>query len=401
VKNTIGDVQGFHAVGLHAGIKKADKLDFALIHSDRACTAAGVFTRNLVKAAPVLLDMQHLQTNASSIRAVVMNSGCANACTGPQGMQNAQATAAHAAAALGCAPQAVLVLSTGVIGQQLPMAAIKHGIDQSIHCEDDWQTAAEAIMTTDTRPKLASVTVETTQGNYTIAGIAKGAGMIAPNMATMLGVIVTDAALTPEQATDGLQAANKISFNRIVIDGDMSTNDTVLLLANGASSVTITEATDLMAFNLALTQVCIQLAKAIVRDGEGATKFITLAVTNAPDDEAAHKIANAVATSPLVKTAFYGRDANWGRVVAAVGYAGVPLDPDKLTISIQSGESIENGFVLFHNGTPHDDEATASQIMQADAITVTIDCAAGYGEAVVWTCDLSHEYISINGDYRS
>jgi glutamate N-acetyltransferase/amino-acid N-acetyltransferase len=226
--------------------------------------------------------------------------------------------------------------------------------------------------------------------------------MIAPNMATMLSVVVTDAALTPQQAHNGLQAANAISFNRIVVDGDMSTNDTVLLLANGASGMTLSDETDVMGFNLALTQLCIQLAKSIVRDGEGATKFVTILVTGAPNDAAAQQIANTIARSPLVKTAFYGSDANWGRVLAAVGYADAPVDVDSLRISVQPGEQPDgSGFVLYNRGVPHNDEEQAAAIMRSPSICVMVDCGAGHGEALVWTCDLSHDYVSINADYRT
>lgn len=402
IKASIKGVKGFRAAGAAGGLKKNGMLDVALISSDLPCAAAGVFTKNLVKAAPVLLDMERLKQNPAGIRAVVANSGNANACTGPQGMQDAKDMAVYAAGHVGCAPEDVLVLSTGVIGKKMDMDALRAGVDAVMDVAPDWENTARAIMTTDTRPKLASVQVETAGGSYTIAGIAKGSGMIAPDMATMLSVIVTDAGLTGERVSDALRVANAISFNRIVVDGDMSTNDTVFLLANGASGVTINSPHDQMEFNLALSQLCIQLAKEIVRDGEGATKFITLMVTGAPDDAAAHQIANAVARSPLVKTAFCGNDANWGRILAAVGYAGVALEPDQICVSIQSGEQPDGkGFVLYDRGVPHNDEPGAAAIMQSPSISVTVDCGAGHGEAIVWTCDLSHDYISINADYRT
>jgi glutamate N-acetyltransferase/amino-acid N-acetyltransferase len=260
-------------------------------------------------------------------------------------------------------------------------------------------------MTTDTRPKSASITVKQADGRtYTIAGISKGAGMIAPNMATMLSVVVTDAALTPEQAQAALTAAANVSYNRIVIDGDMSTNDTVLLLANGASGVTV-EAVE--PFQEALNAVCTQLAQAVVRDGEGVTKFITLTVCDAPDDVAALKIANAIATSPLVKTAFFGRDANWGRIVAAAGRSGVDVEPEKLRLSIAAGEGTEPGrenamLTLFELGTPTAySETEAMAIFSQPSVTILLSCGMGSGSATVWTCDLSHDYVSINGDYRS
>ena len=399
---TIEQVNGFRASGAAGGLRKQGGLDVAFVTSDRPCVAAGVFTRNQVKAAPVLLNMRRLEQNPAGIRAVVANAGNANAATGQQGIANAEATAAFVAEKLGCAPEDVLVLSTGVIGQQLNMEALQRGIEGTMDAAPDWEAAARAIMTTDTRPKLASISVDTPDGSYTIAGIAKGAGMIAPNMATMLGVIVTDAALTPQQAQAGLQAANAISFNRIVVDGDMSTNDTVLLLANGGSGITLNTETAELNFKLSLTQLCIHLAKAIVRDGEGATRFVTLLVTGAPDDASAQAIANTIARSPLVKTAFYGSDANWGRILAAVGYAGVPVDAEKIRVSIQPGEQPDSsGYVLYNRGVPHSDEDQAAAIMQSPSICVMLDCGVGHGEALVWTCDLSHDYITINADYRT
>jgi glutamate N-acetyltransferase/amino-acid N-acetyltransferase len=256
-------------------------------------------------------------------------------------------------------------------------------------------------MTTDTCPKMASVTVTTADGKtYTIAGIAKGAGMIAPNMATMLGFIVTDAVLEPAQAHDVLFASADVTFNRIVVDGDTSTNDTVFLLANGASGVTI-GADEREAFAVALTDVCRKLAQDVVRDGEGATKFITLHVTGAPNDEAARQIANAIGTSPLVKTAFYGGDANWGRIIAAAGRSGVNLDPQKLHLWFAADEESEK-LLLFAEAMPtHYSEAEATALVKLPEVVVTLDCGIGKGAATIWTCDLSHDYVSINGHYRT
>jgi glutamate N-acetyltransferase/amino-acid N-acetyltransferase len=301
---------------------------------------------------------------------------------------------------VGCREDEVLVMSTGVIGTHLPMDKIKHGVSQAVDVLSDspdaWQQAAEAILTTDTRPKLAAVK---TASGYAVAGIAKGSGMIAPHMATMLGIMVTDAPLSAAQARESLQAANHESFNRIVVDGDMSTNDTVLLLS---SAIHTADQPDLRDFNPALAAVCTHLAKAIVRDGEGATKFITIQVVAAASDDAAKTIANAIATSPLVKTAFYGGDANWGRIIAAAGRAGVSVDPSKLRLWFASGEEAQPDLLLFQNGMPTDySEAAASEIMSQSSITVMLDCGQGDGQAVIWTCDLSHDYVSINGHYRS
>ncbi|MBN2470535.1 MAG: bifunctional glutamate N-acetyltransferase/amino-acid acetyltransferase ArgJ [Anaerolineae bacterium] len=405
VETQISPVTGFNVAGLATGIRKSGRRDMALIVSATPCTAAGVFTTNLVKAAPVLLDQQHLAQNASGIRAVVVNAGVANACTGAQGMQDAVATADHTAAALGCAPADVLVMSTGVIGTTLPMDKITAGVDAlaGALAPDGWADAAEGIMTTDTVPKTACITVETPDGAYTIAGIAKGSGMIAPNMATMLATVVTDAALDAAALQGALSAANGQSFNQIVVDGDMSTNDSVLLLANGASGVSVTPGEGLDAFQAALAEVCTVLAKDIVMDGEGATRFITLHITGAADDAAARQVGMAIATSPLVKTAFYGADANWGRILAAAGRAGVALDPARLALWIAPGESdCADGLQLVTGGSPtaySEDEAAA--IMSSPEVSARLDLGAGAGQSTIWTCDLSHEYVSINGHYRT
>lgn len=403
-----GTLKGFRVVGVSAGLKKEGRLDFALIVSDTPCTAAGVFTTNHVKAAPVLVDSERLRHHADHIRAIAVNTGCANACTGQPGIDNALATGRLVAEKLGCDEHEVLLLSTGVIGTQLPMDKIRHGVDlASAALGDDWEATARAIMTTDTRPKFGAITVTRTDGSaYTLVGISKGAGMIAPNMATMLSVITTDAAISSDHLGLALRSAAEISYNRIVIDGDMSTNDTVLALANGQSGVLIEMPEDLRQFQRALNALCIHLAKAIVLDGEGVTKFITISVHGAPDNVAAHKIANTIATSPLVKTAFFGNDANWGRIIAAAGRSGVPLDPAKLTLWIAPGEEVNDlsndALCLVQNGTPtHYSETRATEIISGPSSLILITCGAGDGWSTVWTCDLSHEYVSINGDYRS
>ncbi len=402
VQAAIERVAGFQVAGVHAGLKKDGALDFALIVSDRPAATGGVFTTNEVKAACVMVNMAKVAQNPNGIRAVAINTRCANACTGQQGIENANATARYVAEKLGIEESTVLVLSTGVIGTQLPMENIRHGVDLAAQgLGHDWTSAAQAILTTDTRPKQASVRVTKANGEtYQIAGISKGAGMIAPNMATMLAVVVTDAVI--EQPQPMLRQAAEISFNRIVVDGDMSTNDTLFLLSNGASGVKVETQADVAQFQQALNAVCIKLAQDIVRDGEGVTKFVTLRITGAPDDAAAHRIANTVATSPLVKTAFYGGDANWGRVIAAAGRAGVVLEPEKLRLMIAAGEEPRDDLLLFCNGTVASyHEADASAIFAEPAVSLWLDCGQGDGEATVWTCDLSHDYVSINGDYRS
>lgn len=402
VQSSIEQVQGFKVAGVHCGLKDNGALDFALIVSDRPCAATAVFTTNKVKAAPVLYDMEALKLNNDHIRAIAVNTRCANACTGEQGIANAGQMAKLTAESLGIGADEVFVMSTGVIGTQLPMDKIGQGVRAaSDSLGDDWNAAAHGIMTTDTRPKMASVTVTTVGGKtYTVAGIAKGAGMIAPNMATMLGFIVTDAAVDPLQAADMLFASADTTFNRIVVDGDTSTNDTVFFLANGASGVTISAA-EREQFILALSDICRKLAQDIVRDGEGATKFITLHVTGAPDDVAARQIANAIGTSPLVKTAFYGGDANWGRIIAAAGRSGIDLDPQKMRLWF-AADDLSDKLLLFSNGMPTSyDEAEATELVKASEVVATLDCGVGEGVATIWTCDLSHDYVSINGHYRT
>ncbi len=407
VNPSIDFVPGFRVAGIHAGLKKNDALDMALILSASPCVAAGVFTTNHMKAAPLLFDMDQLRDNKDHIYAVAINTKVANACTGEQGLANAREMARLTAAKVGCTPEEVLVMSTGVIGSQLPMEKIAHGIDLAGNAlGNDWPAAAAGIMTTDTRPKMASITVTSKSGTtYHIAGIAKGAGMIAPNMATMLSVIVTDVALPVDTAKGLLQSACESTFNRVVVDGDMSTNDTVFLLANGFSGVSLQSPEEFTAFHDALTAVCRKLAQDVVRDGEGVTKFITLTVQGAPSSEAAHKIANTIATSPLVKTAFFGNDANWGRIVAAAGRAGVPLVPEDVKLWITPGETEKfelGSLLLFANGMPSGfAEEQASLVFKQSSASILLDCGAGTGKATVWTCDLSHEYVSINGDYRS
>ncbi len=408
VKATIKNVKGFQVAGTHCGIKKDGKLDFALIRSDSPCATAGVFTTNQVKAAPVLVGMQCLDSFADSICAVAINTGSANACTGRKGLQDAQVTATWVSESVGCRSEHVLVMSTGVIGTHLPLDKIKQGVvatSQSLG--DDWEATAKAITTTDTRHKMASVTVTKSNGeNYTIAGITKGSGMIAPNMATMLSIIVTDVGMNVPETQTALQKAVDKSFNCIVVDGDMSTNDTVYLMANGESRTELSTEADYEQFQMALNALCRKLAQDIVRDGEGASKFVTISIEGAPNNKSARKIANAIATSPLVKTAFYGNDANWGRIIAAAGYAGVPLNPEHMRLWLapgeDTGEGLNGSLELFANGIPTDySEEHATAIMQNDAVSIRLNCGQGDSGTVVWTCDLSHDYVTINGDYRT
>jgi len=388
--------QGFRLAGLACGLKRDNRRDIALLVSDRPCAVAGVFTTNRVKAAPVLRDQALLARLEPTARAVLINTGSANACTGQRGLADAHDSAALVANLLGCPPDEVLTLSTGVIGLPLNMDAMRQGIERLVPAlrPEGWPEAAEAIMTTDTRPKLASVRLSS---GVVMAGMAKGAGMIAPHMATMLAVIGTDAALSPDTLDRMLRRAVEASFNRIVVDGDMSTNDTVLLLANGASDTT----PDVEEFGAALTALCIELAQAIVRDGEGATKFVTVEVTGAATEAVARAVARQIATSPLVKTAFYGADANWGRILAAAGYAGVELDPAQLALWLLDADG-QPVMQLVCGGEPTAyDEQAAIALMRTDTWGVRLDLGQGTDVSHVWTCDLSHDYVTINGHYRT
>ncbi|MCB9456360.1 MAG: bifunctional glutamate N-acetyltransferase/amino-acid acetyltransferase ArgJ [Anaerolineaceae bacterium] len=404
IQAAIPSIPGFRVSGVHAGIKKNGNLDFALIVSDTPGSASGVFTTNQVKASSVVRNMGILAQETARIRAIAINSGCANACTGQQGMDNTYQTAQWVAQHIGCAEDEVLVMSTGVIGAQLPMDKIRRGIELAADAlsVEGWDAAARAIMTTDTRPKTASTTLQAANGKtYTIAGVAKGSGMIAPNMATMLGVVIANAPFAGSLGSLLHTAADE-TFNRIVVDGDMSTNDTVLLLVNNASGAVEPPAGQ---YPDAVRAVSRKLAQDIVRDGEGVTKFITLHITGAPDTEAARHIAHTIATSALVKTAFYGNDANWGRIIAAAGRAGIPLDPDRMSLRLIPGESLihtDASVLLFANGMPTDyREADAAAIIRQSSIVAWLDCGAGNGVATVWTCDLSHDYVSINAEYRT
>ena len=389
--------EGFRAAGVACGLKRDGRLDLALVASDRPCAAAGVFTTNRVKAAPVLYDQALLAQPDAAIRAVITNTGSANACTGEDGLARTHHTVERVAQALGCAADEVLALSTGVIGLPLTLEPVERGIlDLRAQLSTDgWPAAAEAIMTTDTRPKLA--TVRHADG-YTIAGIAKGAGMIAPNMATMLAVIATDAAIDRPILQRALGRAADASFNRIVVDGDMSTNDSVIALANGASGVRVTDEDALVE---ALQAVCVPLAQAIVRDGEGATKFVTIHVTGAPDQASAQRVARAIGTSALVKTAFYGADPNWGRIVCAAGYSGVAVRPERMALWLLDAAQTP-AIQLVKRGEPTNyDEPAAIALMQGSDWGVRLELGLGSADSWIWTCDLSHEYVTINGHYRT
>lgn len=391
---------GFRTAATACGLKKDGVLDLALVVADAPCSAAGVFTTNRVQAAPVLYDREVLATAAGRVRAVIANAGCANACTGDEGKVNTRQMAQVTADIIGAQADQVLVLSTGVIGRQLDMTKVSAGV-RALH-EGTWERDAEmtarAIMTTDTRPKRATATVMIAGQPVTVAGIAKGAGMIHPGMATMLAILTTDADIAPEVLAPVLKQAVDQSFNRISVDGDMSTNDTVLLLASGVSGVKV-ESAEMGTFMTVLAQVCIDLAKQIASDGEGATKLVEIRVTGAVSDAMAHRVADAIACSPLVKTAIHGNDPNWGRVVCAAGYSGAAIDPDTLTLDFGLGsEQIR----LVSKGMPvAADLNAASQLLRRSEVFISLDLGMGDKATTVWTCDFSKEYVEVNAHYTT
>ncbi|KAJ8654179.1 glutamate N-acetyltransferase/amino-acid acetyltransferase [Lichtheimia ornata] len=398
---------GFRAGGVHAGVKKNGNKDIALIVSDRPCAGAAVFTTNAFKAAPVLVSQETLQENSNAIFAVVTNSGCANAVTGAQGLENARRMRSTVDNLVEH-PMSALTMSTGVIGQQLPIDKIEAGIKHaytvlSSEHDDGWFKCAEAFMTTDTFPKLKTGQFAVDDKKVTMAGIAKGAGMIHPNMATLLGFMVTDAYVEPALLKKTLKYATDRSFNSISVDGDMSTNDTIAVLANGASGVRI-ESEDSPAYELfrdQLTSFAAELAQLIVRDGEGATKFVTIHVKGAKSFEDAKQAASHISTSMLVKTALYGQDANWGRICASLGHCGVDVDASKVSVNFVPADGSEK-LKLMVTGEPEQvDEDRAAEILKFEDLTIEVDLNLGDSETKFWTCDLSHEYVTINGDYRS
>ena len=388
---------GFRASGLHCGIKASGKPDLSLIVSDGPASAAGVFTINLAKAPPIYLCQDHLASSGGRAVAIVTNSGCANACTGPQGVADAKEMAQLTALTLGCKEDHVLVASTGVIGVNLKMDKLRAGIPQAAAALDanGGAAAARAIMTTDPFPKEYAVEVSTPAGPFRVGGMAKGSGMIEPRMATMLGYLTTDAAVEPAMLRRAVSEASRYTFNAITVDGEPSTNDCVLALANGASGVTIDDNLYPALFE-GLRAVAHELALGVVRGGEGATKLISITVTGAATDSDAWMAARAIANSSLVKTAIHGGDPNWGRLVAAAGRSGAAF--------ILSGARVQIGkLVLFENGRPFDELAPqAAEYLQGKDLEIKVDLGAG-GKftATVWTCDLSAEYVKINAEYRT
>jgi glutamate N-acetyltransferase/amino-acid N-acetyltransferase len=393
---------GFTAAAAHAGLKPGGALDVALLVSGTSCATAGVFTKSMLRAAPVIYDAALLSEKPGRVRAVAMNARVANACTGAAGLEAARAMAHCAEEAAGLPPRTALVLSTGVIGVPLPVDKVERGLREAAGklSPDGGIDAARAIMTTDTRPKHCAVRVETPGGPITIGGMAKGAGMIHPDMATLLGVLTTDAVSEPGALRPFWKRVVDRTFNAISVDGDTSTNDTVLFLANGHAGIDPSrDGATWKIFEEAATEVARTLALAVVEDGEGATKTLEIQIVGAQTEGHAREVGRAIARSTLVKTAIYGGDPNWGRVLAAAGVAGVALIAERITLEAQAA----NGWLTLASAgaTALADLAQARAIFQQKAIRLRLDLGLGRSEAVVWTCDLSPDYVRINSDYTS
>jgi glutamate N-acetyltransferase/amino-acid N-acetyltransferase len=407
VKEVAGGVcapKGFLAGGIRCGIKaSSQKNDLALIYSPKPCLASAVFTTNKVKAASVQLTQKNI--GKGELRALIANSGNANACTGQDGMDVAVRIANLASGVLQISPEEVAVASTGVIGVPLPIAAIESGIGalkESLRADEQGHAAAlDAIMTTDTRKKDIAVEIHLGGKTVRIGAMVKGSGMIHPNMATMLGFITTDAAIEKDALDCALRLAVKKSFNRLTVDGDTSTNDMVLIMANGeAQNTPVTaDCADFETFVSALEWACIALTRKMARDGEGATKLVTVTVTGAHSEEDAETLAKSVASSSLVKAACFGADANWGRVLCAMGYSGVDFDPEKVSVSFKSAKGVIE--VCKNGGSVSFSEEKAKEILLQEEIEILVSLQGGSAKASVWGCDLTYDYVKINGDYRS
>ena len=396
--------KGFLAASTAAGIKYEGRADMAMIYSGRPCAAAGTFTTNVVQAAPVKWDKRIVQ-ESEAVHAVVVNAGIANACTGEEGLSYCKQTAQAAAGLLGISADAVCVASTGVIGQQLPIGRITDGVAAMVpklHAgQKAGREAARAIMTTDTHEKEAAVSFEAGGVTVTVGGMCKGSGMIHPNMCTMLSFLTTDAAISKELLQEALRADVADTYNMVSVDGDTSTNDTVLLLANGAAgNPVITEKNaDYEAFCRALNEVNTSLAKQIAGDGEGATALFEVRVVGAKSKEDARILSKAVITSNLTKAAIYGHDANWGRILCAMGYSGVQFDPERVDLFFESAagkiQIIENGVAVDYS------EEEAAKILSEPEVAAVADVKMGDASATAWGCDLTYDYVKINADYRS
>jgi glutamate N-acetyltransferase/amino-acid N-acetyltransferase len=391
---SVSSASGFLAGAVHAGIKSKDELDLAILCSEVPCKAAGVFTTNQIKSAPVILSQRHMAKGRA--QAAVVNSGCANACTGGQGLADALEMGNLAAAKLGISPEEVLVASTGIIGVPLPMDKIRAGIPKIRQTRGGGHDFCRAIMTTDTRPKEMAVQVDSRRTKFTIGGVAKGIGMIHPNLATMLCFIVTDAVVSADFLPAALQKAVDCSFNMVSIDGDTSPNDCAFLLANGLTGNEPIDSDNGGDFQEALNAVCIRLAKSMARDGEGATKIIEVIVEGAEDQVWARQAARAIAGSPLVKAAIHGNDPNWGRIVAALGRSGARVSEDRLDVYL-------NGIYVMKQGcpAPFSREEMTLSLSNSDNVLIRLCLNSGDGQATAWGCDLSEEYVRINSRYTT
>jgi len=385
---------GFLAGAVHAGIKSEDELDLAILCSEVPCKAAGVFTTNQIKSAPVILSQKHIAKGRA--QAVVANSGCANACMGGQGLADARGMANLAAAKLGISPEEVLVASTGIIGVPLPMDKIKAGIPKIKPTKEGGHDFCRAIMTTDTRPKELAVQIDLKGTKFTIGGVAKGIGMIHPNMATLLCFIATDAVVDTDFLPAALQKAVDCSFNMVSIDGDTSPNDCAFLLANGLAGNEPIDLDNGGDFQEALSAVCTHLAKSMARDGEGATKLIEVIVERAGDQDGARPAARTIAGSPLVKAAIHGNDPNWGRIVAALGRSGARVREDRLDVYLNDVCVMKQGCPA-----PFSKEEMISALSNSDNVLIRLCLNLGDGEATAWGCDLSEEYVRINSRYTT
>jgi len=388
--------QGFKFAGVASGLKKNGKQDLGLIYSENPANVAGVFTRNEIKAAPVILDMRRMA--AGTCQAVIVNSGNANCCTGENGMQHAIAMTRWTAKALNLPEEQVLVASTGVIGEPLDAGKIQAAIPDLVEALDPDRICdfAEAIMTTDTVPKVVSKKGTLDGKSFTVTGVAKGAGMIRPDMATLLCFVMTDAVCPSDLLHEMLLKSIAHTLNRITIDGDTSTNDTALLIANGLSGAVLSSNAQSRQFQRTLDEVLITLAKQLVKDAEGATKLIEIAVKGAKSDADAKQVVDTIAHSNLLKTALFGEDANWGRILAAAGRAGVPIQSDVIDVYFADVLMVKNGL-----GCGKKAEVSATQVIKQPEYTITIDLKAGNGVASVYTCDFSIDYVKINASYRS
>ncbi len=397
--------KGFRANSVAAGLKR-EGLDLTIIECEAEASCGALFTTNAVKAAPVIVSQEHLGRTGGRCRAVVINSGNANACNGPSGLEDSRSVAAKAAELLGTAPEKVLLASTGVIGRPLDVSKILRGLDRILgdlsDSPDAGRMSARAIMTTDTRPKEAALRLDIDGHTVTVAGMAKGAGMIHPNLATMIAVVTTDASIRPAFLQRAVWEAARTSFNMISIDGDMSTNDTLLAMASGAAGGPEIEGGDSYeAFSQGLNAVCTELGKMMVRDGEGATRIFEVQVRGADTEEDARECARSIAKSNLVKSAIFGQDPNWGRIVAAAGYSGARVDPDLMELWLEADDHQPLHWVSAGCGISEETNELARKFLGLESFRIVLDLGIGESSAVSWGCDLTYEYVKVNSEYTT